>query len=253
MSLPRRTLELAAKGSECAGNAPRYGQERIGEKNVNPYKVVKDFEQALCDYTGAKYAVTTTSCTMALLLACAWCKQHEGAWRKIAHTPFITPTGTITIPRYTYVGVPMSIMHAGFEVAFEDYDWEKHGMYRLKPLRVIDSARLFTMDMFASSTMKGEFICVSFHPTKTLGISTHGGAILHNNDEADEWLRMARFDGRREGVSPRDQKDWIMGFHAYMNPVTAAEGLMRLATLPEGNPPLPWDDYPDLSKLEIFK
>jgi len=39
---------------------------------TDAFKVVRDFEQALCDYTGAKYAVTTTSCTMALLLACKW-------------------------------------------------------------------------------------------------------------------------------------------------------------------------------------
>lgn len=38
---------------------------------MNPFQVVKDFERALCEYTGAPYAVTTTSCTMALLLAVA--------------------------------------------------------------------------------------------------------------------------------------------------------------------------------------
>lgn len=48
---------------------------------ADAFKVVRDFEQALCDYTGAKYAVSTTSCTMALLLACKWhLRQPPPAW-----------------------------------------------------------------------------------------------------------------------------------------------------------------------------
>jgi dTDP-4-amino-4,6-dideoxygalactose transaminase len=97
------------------------------------------------------------------------------------------------------------------------------------------------------------FVCLSFHPTKHLGISTGGGAILHNNKWADKWLRMARFDGRQEGIEPRKQESWVMGYHANMSPMAAAEGLLRLSTLPRNNDPLPNSDYPDLSKLEIFK
>jgi len=206
---------------------------------VNPFQVVEDFESALCDYTGAKYAVTTTSCTMALLLACRWFAERQ-----------LIPNHTVTIPRYTYVGVPMSIMHAGFGVAFSDEEWL--GEYRLDPLPVVDSARWFESDMFADART-AKFQCVSFHHTKTLAISTHGGAILHDNDEADEWFRMMRFDGRQQGVAPRDQKHWVHGYHAYMNPATAAEGLQRLCVLPKHNDPLPNDDYVDLSTLEIFK
>ena len=33
------------------------------------FQVVRDFEAALCEYTGAPYAVAVNSCTMALLLA----------------------------------------------------------------------------------------------------------------------------------------------------------------------------------------
>ena len=222
---------------------------------MNPYQVVKDFESALCEYTGAKYAVTTTSCTMALLLACRWHIEKSEREFGYADPP------PITLPKHTYVGVPMSIIHAGFDVEFDDREWT--GQYQLNPLPVWDSARHFTAGMFGfeasnelmdlSYNRSGQFVCVSFHPTKTLGISTHGGAILHDNDEADEWLRMARFDGRQAGVPPAKQKRWMLGWHCYMNPVTAAEGLSRLAVLPEHNEYLPHDDYADLSKLEIFK
>lgn len=204
---------------------------------ISPYQVVQDFESALCDYTGAKYAVTTTSCTMALLLACRWFHQHSA------------PVGPITIPKHTYVSVPMSIMHAGFAVEFEDEEWE--GDYQLKPLPIWDSARWFCSGMY-NSRAAGGFTCVSFHWTKTLAIG-QGGAILHDNDEADEWFRMMRFDGRQAGVAPRSQKDWVLGYHCYMSPRDAAEGLHRLSILPEHNDPLPNDDYPDLSKMEIFQ
>ena len=207
---------------------------------ISPYHVVKDFESALCEYTGSKYAVTVTSCTMALLLACRWAYLNDPG---LAHLD-----SKIVIPNRTYVGVPMSILHAGFyDVGFVDHDWV--GRYALFPSKVTDSARLFTSGMYRQGLME----CVSFHPTKHLGISTHGGAILHDNDEADEWLGMARFDGRKEGVEPRYQKEWVLGWHCYMNPQTAAEGLQRLSTLPEHNDPLPKDGYPDLSTLEIFK
>ena len=208
---------------------------------MNPFNVVKDFERALCDYTGAKYAVTVTSCTMALLLACRWHKQIE---EQTLHIPTL-----VTIPSRTYVGVPMSIKHAGFDVAFEDLVWK--GTYQLKPLPVMDCARFFTSGMYANAT-KGKFRCVSFHWSKILGIG-QGGAILHDNDEADEWFRMMRFDGRQEGVNPKDQKDWVLGYHCYMSPRDAADGLSRLAVLPKHNAPLPNDDYPDLSQMDIFK
>ena len=216
---------------------------------MNPYQVVKDFEQALCDYTGAKYAVTTTSCTMALLLACRWNFNEE--W---------ISTHTITIPKHTYVGVPMSIIHAGFNVDFEDKNWL--GYYQLKPLPVFDCARWFSQDMYSADPpyredrqYDGNMLCLSFHWSKILGIG-QGGAILHDNDEADKWLREMRFDGRIDGISAADQGEEqyrVLGYHAYMSPRDAAEGLSRLAVLPKHNDPLPNDDYPDLSQIEIFK
>jgi dTDP-4-amino-4,6-dideoxygalactose transaminase len=203
---------------------------------MNPFQVVKDFEKALCDYTGAKYAVTTTSCTSALLLACAYVRAHSLGAR-------LNP---IILPRRTYVGVAQSVVHAEFKIVFEDVVWD--GGYQLYPTTVWDYARRFTSGMYRP----GEFHCVSFHPTKILGLSGYGGAILHDDDEADEWLRRSRFDGRKEGVPPSED-DFTLGWHCYMSPVTAAEGLLRLSTLPRDNPDVPNDEYPDLSKCEVFK
>ena len=233
----------------------------------SPYDVVKQFESELAKYTGAKYAVTVTSCTMAILLAVKW---HMRPLPQMPDGQCNPPLlRQIEIPNHTYVGVPMSIVNAGGKPVFRDYKWEAG--YQLGPLPVWDYARWFTSDMFnhitASEVLKrretyprgfSKMLCVSFHHSKTLGLAAHGGAILHDNDEADEWLRRARFDGRKEGVSPKDDTFPMIGYHCYMTPATAAEGLMRLDALPKHNEPLPWgpgtsSDYVDLSTLEIFK
>ncbi len=199
----------------------------------NPHQVTKEFEKALCEYTGAPYAVAVTSCTMALLLACKWFLKDD-------------KESIISIPKKTYVSVPMSIIHAGGIVHFDEREWV--GGYKLRPYPIWDYARLFTSGMYNP----GRFLCVSFHWTKTLGIG-QGGAILHDDPDADEWFRRARFDGRTEGLAPKDDRFDMIGYHCYMSPRDAAEGLSRLAVLPKHNDPLPNDDYPDLSKFEVFK
>ena len=201
----------------------------------DPYAVVREFETALCEYAGARFAVTTTSCTTALLLALAWHSQMR-------HRP------AVVIPRFTYVGVAMSIAHAGGWPSFsKDDDWV--GEYQLAPFPIWDAARWFRAGMARPRGM----VCASFHHTKHLGLAAHGGAILHDDAEADEWLRRARFDGRAEGVAPAEDDFPMLGWHAYMTPPTAAEGLLRLASLPRDNAPLPWSGYPDLSKLKVFR
>jgi dTDP-4-amino-4,6-dideoxygalactose transaminase len=205
--------------------------------SLNPFDVVRQFEAALCEYTGAPYAVTTTSCTMALLLAVACCREV---------TMRFSRGNAIGIPKRTYISVPMSIIHAGCTPSFRDEEWR--GSYRLVPTPVWDSARRFTSRMF----VPGQMQCVSFHWRKILGIQ-QGGAILHDNPYADEWLRRARFDGRREGVAPKDDDFDIIGWHAYMSPEIAAEGLVRLSLLPKHNADLKNDEYPDLSMMRIFR
>lgn len=165
---------------------------------------------------------------MALLLACAW---HKVDW--------------VCIPRHTYVSVPMSIIHAGGMVTFRDENWE--GEYRLEPYPIWDAARRFTSGMYRDGSMQ----CVSFHWSKILGLQ-QGGAILHNDANADRWLRKARFDGRTEGVLPKDDA-FILGWHAYLSPEIAAQGLVRLSFLPTTNPDLPKSEYPDLSQVRILR
>jgi dTDP-4-amino-4,6-dideoxygalactose transaminase len=204
---------------------------------MSPHDVTRQFEKALAEYTGAKYAVTVTSCTMAIQLALAWWCSTGKNW------------GHVEMPRLSYVGVPAAILNASsrpLEIMFRDEDWQ--GEYGLFPSPVWDSARRFTSGMYRPGAMQ----CVSFHASKILGDS-QGGAILHDNDAADAWLRRARFDGRTEGADPKtDQVQWP-SWHCYMSPDVAARLLWRLSVLPTHNADLPRSGYPDLSQLDAFK
>lgn len=206
----------------------------------NPFQVVKDFESALCEYTRAPYAVTTNSCTMALLLAMTYEKT-----KRDTETGELSGSQWVELPKRTYVGVAMAAKLAGMEVHFADIEWE--GAYTIPPTSIVDSARYFSSHMYSA----GYYQCVSFHTSKILGDS-QGGAILHDNPEADKWFRKARFDGRTEGVHPKDDVFDMLGYHCYMSPDIAARLLHKLSVLPKHNDPLPNDQYPDLSKFEVF-
>lgn len=194
----------------------------------DPYQVVRDFEKALAEYTGAPFVVTTDSCTSALMLCCAYLQ-----------------VGEVSIPRQTYISVPMAILNAGGKVQFDKREWK--GWYALHPTAIIDSALHFTSGMYRF----GLFQCVSFHYNKHLKIG-RGGAILLDSRRAAEQLKLMRFNGRAE-IGIHEQKDIkVRGWNCYMTPEQAARGLRLLSTLPKDNPDIE-DTYPDISQYTVFK
>lgn len=201
----------------------------------NPHQVTRDFEAALCEYTGARYAVAVNSCTMALRLALDLVHRVHGPIK-------------VGIPRRTYVSVPNVIEQAGHVVEWRDSAWDRPGgpmAYILAGTGIMDCARLFYRGMYSP----GMVMCVSFHAAKSLGIE-QGGAILHDNEQHDGWYRLARFDGRTPGLHPKDDPLTMpvrYRHHCYMNPSTAALGLQRLYALMHHS-----NDYPDLSTKEQF-
>lgn len=202
----------------------------------DPYRVTRDFEAALCEYTGAKYAVAVNSCTAALMLSVKW----------IYTAAYPISRSCVEIPKHTYCSVPMAIQLAGGKICWRDEDWL--GAYQLRPYNIWDCARRFTSGMYVA----GQFQCVSFSAAKILGIE-QGGAILHNSDDADPWFRRMRFDGRTEGVDPLYDDFREIGYHCIMLPSIAAQGLLKLHHLPKHNEDMPDYPYPDLSKFDIFK
>lgn len=199
-----------------------------------PYQVTRQLEHELCQYTGARYAVALNSGTAAILLSCEW--HFTRYWQ-----------GVPSIPKKTYASVPMAIRKAGADrVHFHEEDWR--GTYQLKPYPIWDSARRFTSGMYK----EGQFQCVSFAAAKILG-AEQGGAILHDNAQADAWFRRMRFDGRTEGVDPLKETFDLVGHHCLMIPSIAATLVVRLHHLPKHNEDLGFYEYPDLSIQPAFK
>jgi dTDP-4-amino-4,6-dideoxygalactose transaminase len=207
-------------------------------KNRNPYRVTEQFESMLCEYTGARFAVALNSCTAAILLALLW-------WKKQNVVPECT-NPFVGLPRKTYVSVACAAKLAGYQIEWRDEEWT--GAYQLTWTAVFDCARKFTSGMYFSPS----FQCVSFAASKILG-AEQGGAILHDNEEADLWFRRMRFDGRTEGVDPLEDTFDLVGHHCLMLPSVAATLLVRLYHLPKHNEDLPHYEYPDLSQHPAFK
>ena len=194
----------------------------------NPYIVVKLFEDELCNYTGARYAVCVDSCTNAIFLCCKYLKVES-----------------VTIPRKTYLSVPQAIINASGNVNLEDIKWK--GQYQLKPYPIFDSALRFSSNMYVSGT----FVCLSFHYKKHLPIGK-GGAILTDDYEAYNWLKKIRYEGRSETSYWNDTINEV-GYNMYMTPCEAAIGLSLMQNMNTHNEDLyEKDDYRNLDDFLTF-
>lgn len=192
---------------------------------MRSFKVVEDFERAVAEFSGAKYAVAVNTGTSALFLSLVYRK-----------------AGVVTLPARTFVSVPMAVIHSGGTVRFRDYDWR--GVYSLCPLDIVDSALRFRRGMY-----EGGLHCLSFHARKLLNIG-EGGMILTDDPQADAWLRKARYSGR--GAPYRVEDIDMIGWQCYMTPEKAARGLHLMEYIA---PDLPDQvvEYPDLRKCPVFR
>jgi dTDP-4-amino-4,6-dideoxygalactose transaminase len=219
----------------------------------NPYKIVKMFEEEVAEYTGAPYAVAVDSCTNALFLSLKYIKYLDKKNHELANRPdSVIDTqpldNEIIIPSKTYLSVPMSIIHAGFEPVFDSSvnDWS--GIYQLKPYPIYDSAKRLTSNMY----IEGSFMCLSFHMKKTLAIGK-GGMILTDNPDAVVWLKKARYEGRSEVNYKEDNID-MLGWNMYITPQAASHGLALMQNYPVDVPDLGENDgYRDLTEFKIFE
>lgn len=200
---------------------------------MNAHHITRKFEERLAAYCGSRYAVAVDNCANALFLAL----KFTGIGGK-----------TIWIPSHTYPAVPCEIIHAGGKVGWVDSGPMLTGAYYLAPTKVIDSALHFSQNIYE----KGTLMCLSFTgPHKTLKLGK-GGAILTDDLSAYNWLKRARFSGRRECSYHEDKFD-MLGWNFYMMPEIAARGLQMMDGF-EGKtfPPLSLK-YPDLSKFPIYE
>lgn len=200
-----------------------------GHDFQDPNEVVDLFERKVAAFAGSRYAVAVDSCSHGLFL----CMKYLGV------------TGTVKIPRRTYVSVPMQVVHAGAQVEFVDHAWQ--GSYRLDPWPITDAAMLWRPGMYT----EGMFV-ISFQIKKRICIG-RGGMILLDDAEAYDWLSRARHDGRTPGQPHAEDRITHMGWHYYMTPEDAARGILLMDAV--GHVPAAADHthYPDVSRLPVFR
>jgi dTDP-4-amino-4,6-dideoxygalactose transaminase len=199
----------------------------------DPRDIVLMFEDKLAQFAGSKYAVVLDCCSHAIFLS----------------LKYLGIQAELTIPRHTYVSVPMQIIHSGSTPAFVDDQWE--GLYELGDSGVVDGAGRFKNGMYVG---EGKLHTLSFQIKKRLPIG-RGGAILTDSEDAYRWLKLATYDGR-DLNTPYDSPGHVsqLGWHFYMTPEDAARGIWLMDQLgTDLSDTMSWKNYPDLSKMEVFQ
>ena len=193
------------------------------------FQVIADFENEIAKFFGAPYAVAVDCCTHGLEL----CLRHKKAKK-------------ISVPKHTYLSVPMLSDKLGIELAWTEEKWQD--FYYITE-DIIDAA----VNWKRNSYVPGTYMCVSFQFRKHLSLG-RGGIILFDKEEDFDILKRMSYDGRNSNESWSVQNIKTIGYHYYMTPETAELGLKKL---PEAirRQPKKWvyTDWPDLTKMDVFK
>tara|TARA_R110002020_G_scaffold241567_5_gene454782 strand:+ start:5521 stop:6117 length:597 start_codon:yes stop_codon:yes gene_type:complete len=194
------------------------------------FHVVEEFEKQISSFFGSKYAVAVDCCTHAIEL----CLRKQQIQK-------------FSVPKRTYVSIPLLANKLNIDFEWRDEEWQDY--YFLGGTNIVDAAVLWREDSYIPST----FMCVSFQFRKHLSLG-RGGIILTDDIEDAIILKKMSYDGRTPDIPWREQNIDTFGYHYYMTPETAELGLKKL---PEAiaSQPRKWtiNDWPDLTKMEIFK
>jgi dTDP-4-amino-4,6-dideoxygalactose transaminase len=193
------------------------------------FQIVSDFEQKLAKFFKSPYAVAIDCCTHGVELCLLYTKAKS-----------------INVPHHTYLSIPFLSTKLGIELNWKDENWS--GYYYLTKT-VIDAAVLWEKDSY----IPGTFMNISFQFQKHLSLG-RGGVILTDNEGAAKELKKMTYDGRLPNIPWRDQNINSLGYHYYMTPETAEQGLNKLPNAIKTSPKK-WviSDWPDLTKMDIFK
>jgi len=197
------------------------------------FKVVKEFESKIAEFFDAPYAVAVDCCTHGIEL----CLRYENF-------------SYIKVPRRTYISIPFLAKKLGIKLEWEEKNWKDYYYLTNHPnfIPIIDAAVLWKRNSY----IPGTFMCLSFQFQKHLALG-RGGIILTDNKQAALDLKKMTYDGRHPDIPWRDQNIETFGYHYYMTPETAQNGLDKLEEAIKTKP-RQWvvTDWPDVSKMKIF-
>lgn len=193
------------------------------------FQIIADFEKEIAKFFGAPYAVAVDCCTHGLELSLRYKESKK-----------------ITVPKHTYLSVPMLASKLNLELEWKDEKWQDY--YYLTD-EIIDAAVLWKPNSYMPNT----YMSVSFQFKKHLSLG-RGGAILFDDKEAYDVLKKMSYDGRSPDLPWTEQNIKTIGYHYYMTPETAELGLKKLPTA-IATPPKQWvyTDWNDLTTMDVFK
>ncbi len=199
-------------------------------KNLLMDKVVTKFEKKISEFYGSKYAVATDSCTHAIELCLIYKEVKK-----------------ITIPTRTYISIPFLAKKLNLKLEWSTKKWSDY--YFIENTNIIDAAVFWK----EKSYIPGTFMCLSFQFQKHLSLG-RGGMILLDDEKAAADLKKLSYDGREPNQPWREQNIKSMGYHYYMTPETAGEGLKKISEAKKNIPRVwEWNDWPDLRSMDVFK
>jgi len=195
---------------------------------------VRQFEEALAEMVGAKYAVAVSSGTAALHLA-----MLVGG---------VCTGDTAAIPAITFIAIASAAMHCGAEVKICDFGESTGDASIIVPTHyaghAVDISRTstdliedachalgasYSDESSVGSCPNSLMTCFSFHPTKLI-TTGEGGAITTNHKYFYQRLRQLRDNGRSWPKSelPGRYKCVSAGLNYWMSDINAALGLSQL-------------------------
>jgi dTDP-4-amino-4,6-dideoxygalactose transaminase len=126
-------------------------------------------------------------------------------------------------------------------------NWEEY--YYIGNTNIIDAAVLWRQNSYIPNT----FMCLSFQFKKHLNLG-RGGMILLDNLQDYKDLKAMVYDGRERNIPWAEQNISKIGYHYYMTPEVAEEGIKKFNIVKDATSKN-WSylDYPDLQNMKVFK
>jgi dTDP-4-amino-4,6-dideoxygalactose transaminase len=192
------------------------------------FESVTNFEKEIAKFFGSPFAIAVDSCTHGIELALRYTGEKQ-----------------IMVPKRTYLSIPFLANKMGLDLLWKDENWVD---YYYITHNIIDAAVLWKKDSY----IPGTFMGLSFQFQKHLSLG-RGGMLLTDNEEAAIQIKKMSYDGRLPNIPWRDQNIETYGYHYYMTPETAENGLNKLPKAIETEP-RQWvvTDWPDLTEMKIF-
>lgn len=182
--------------------------------NINDYKIdtsefdhylhsrhVKELEDILCEFVGAKYACGLSSATNAIFLA----GLNKGECFKI---PSMIPPVVVN-----------ATLNSGNKVEFvDDIDWvgDSYTLHTFEDYKIVDSAQKVIKNQFLKECNDEDLMFYSFYPTKPIG-SLDGGMIFSNDESKINWFREASLNGMTYSQENWNRKLKFPGWKMYLS------------------------------------